>query len=271
MAKFSGNFWRGVAGDVTFREHRGQQIVTGASRLTKDQMTEGSLKAADTFGAASGLNNYIRPTFNFKGDGNVSGRLDGMMNICLDRSKNKKLDIFEFDKDSFNYMAGFEFNENTPLKKHFYAQPKVVFSGLNLQIQIPTINTKKEIKFHPDAHHAKPAVSLGMFDIINGQYTYAEVQNIEILAGQSKPTFPARYLDFILSPGCLCIVALSLVYIENTFLGPSFLNSTAFSPAAILHATLSEGNPEPKEDWDDMDIVFITEVPPKKAIHREKA
>ncbi len=261
MARFSGNFWRGVAGDVTFREHRGQQIVTGASRLTKDQMTVPSLKSADTFGAASCLNSYIRPAFNFKGDGNVSGRLNGMMNICLDRSKNKKLDIFEFDQDSFNYIAGFEFNENTPLKKHFYAQPKVVLSGLNLQVQMPSIDTKKEIKFHPEAHHAKLAVSLGMFDIINGQYTYVDVQSIDIPSWRDKPTVPAHNFDFVLSPACLCIVALSLVYIENTFMGPSFLNNAKFSPAAIFHATLSEGDPERKENWDDMNIVFITEVP----------
>ncbi|MES2829621.1 MAG: hypothetical protein V4687_15780 [Bacteroidota bacterium] len=268
MARFKGNFWRGIAGDVSFREHRGQQIATGLSSLTKDQMSVASLNAATTFGAASALNSYIRSSFNFKSDWGISGRLNGAMNICLDRVKDKKNNVYEFDTDSFNYLRGFEFNSNTPFKKHFFAQPQVQLSGLNLQIQLPEIITKKDIKLHPDAHHCVLAVCLGMFDIINGQYRSVEVKSLKIPSYQNQPRVPATNFDFVLSPGCMCIVALSLVYIENTYLGESFLNTEEFSPAAIFYATLSDGEPV-IGDWDDMNIRFVTEVPEDDADLKE--
>ncbi|MGY4385513.1 hypothetical protein ACVWYN_002553 [Pedobacter sp. UYP24] len=261
MAKFSGNFWRGVAGPVIFKEHRGQQIVTSASTLTKDQMTVASLKSANTFGAASSLNRYIRSAFDFKSDGDVSGRLNGAVNSCLDRIKNKKLDIYEFETGSFNSLAGFEFNLITPFKKHFLAQPKVTVAGLNLQVEMPEIKTDKEIKFHPDAHQAKLAICLGMFDIINGQYDDVLVQSFDTPIKGDMEVIPAASFDFELSPGCLCIVAFSLIYMETTFVGQSFLNNKNFSPSAIFTAFIAEGEPLKKEEWHDMNIRFITEVP----------
>ena len=60
---------------------------------------------------------------------------------------------------------------------------------------------------------------------------------------------PGQTFEFEVVPGCLCITAISLLYINSSFGGDVIVNSKIFNPAAIVHAFISEGtNADPGEE-----------------------
>ncbi|RZK81787.1 MAG: hypothetical protein EOO92_04095 [Pedobacter sp.] len=260
MARVEGKFLKGVVANVVLKKHRGEQIIQSKPHLPKSRMTKPSLKSAGFFGVASNFAASIRTSLSeiisSKPEGTLNYRLNSQIVDCLKMARNNQTEVLEFEEDSFSSLAGFEINDDSPVRKSLFMQPKVFISGNFLQIQVPDVNIPGDIKFPKDATLCKFVMCVTMFDLKNGKWTTLPMQLLDIPESYDPIVVPAQDFTFDIQPGCLCITTISLQYFESTFVGMVGLNSKTFNPAAILNAHITSGEPdlEAEKNWSEMDF-----------------
>lgn len=259
MATIKGKFIKGKAGSLVFREYRKTQIVSGIPEVIPSHRTEGTKKAATLFGKSSKLAGGIR-----WGLAHICGKLyDGTMIYrhnteilrCLTAAKdaNNQLD---FNANSFRSLAGFEFNVGSMVKNHFYVQPQITFEDSKLQITIPEIKIPSDLKWPIDRPKTcKLLIATSIIDLKSGSTNFAEPQVMDIPYTYTPSLVASQTFEFEMIPGCLHITAITLQYVEQSFIGETTINTKDFNPAAILHAHIAEGDTDPAltKEWYQFD------------------
>lgn len=246
MGTIKGKFIKGAAGSVIFREYRGVQIVQGKPRIIKSHRTEGTKKAAKTFGKASKLAHGIRWGLGYICekfyDGTMIYRLNSEVLRCLSASKDPETQQFNFNADSFSTLAGFEFNVGSMVKNNFFVQPSVTIEGTKLRVTIPELKIPSDLKWPIDRPTCcKLMIATCIINLQKGNANNGETQVMDIPYTYTPSIVAEQTLEFEIKPGCLCITAISLQIVEKTFIGENTVNTKSFNPAAILYAKIAEG------------------------------
>jgi hypothetical protein len=256
MAKLKGKIIKGQVNNMVYREYRGEQIIQSSPKIKKKNRTDGTKKAAKVFGKATKLAAEIRlgldnTTIRLY-DGRMIYRLCKEVLHCLNSVKDSETQTFNLKEDSFRSLVGFEFNIDSPFKSNLLVSPTITVLGSTLKVSIPDLNVPIELKF-PDnrIHHCRIMIENTLIDFAN-RISYSPLPQLLTIPNAYKPTVVAgQTVEFEVAPGCLCITAITLQYINPSFAGDVILNTKAFNPAAIVHAFIAEGTAEPggKDDW----------------------
>ncbi len=246
MAKLKGKIIKGQVNGMVYREYRGEQIIQSAPLIKKKNRTEGTKKAATVFGKATKLAAEIRvgldhTTVRFY-DGTMIFRLCTEVLHCLNSVKDSHTQTFNFKGDSFQSLTGFEFNQDSPLKSNLLVYPNIRLEGTSLKIEIPALKIPIDIKFPEDRlDRCKMMIQNTFIDLVNGRTHSPPPQLMDIPYSYEPALVPGQTFEFEVAPGCLCITAISLLFINSTFAGDVIVNSKSFNPAAIVHAVITEG------------------------------
>lgn len=258
MAKLKGKIIKGQVNNMVYREYRGEQIIQSSPNIKKKNRTEGTKKAATVFGKATKLAAQIRvgldnTTVRFY-DGRMIYRLSTEVLHCLNSVKNSETQTFDLKEDSFRSLVGFEFNLDSPLKSNFLVSPNITLIASTLKVAIPDLIIPIELKF-PDNRidHCRIMIENTLIDLVN-RISYSPLPQLMNIPNAYKATIvPGQTFEFEVAPGCLCITAISLQYINPSFAGDVIVNSKSFNPAAIVHAFIVEGTTDPanknKDEW----------------------
>lgn len=260
MGVIKGKFIKGAVGSVVFREYRGSQIIQGNPKIIKGHRTEGTKKAAKTFGKASKLAGGIRWGLGYIChkfyDGTMIYRFNAEILRCLNGAKDPETQLFHFNAHSFRSLAGFEFNAGSMVKNNFFVQPTVTTADTRLLVTIPDIKIPIDLKWPIERPKCcKLLVVTSMIDLNNGRTDLGKPQVMDITYSYKPNVVPGQTFEFEVVPGCLCITAISLQYVEETFIGDNTINSKSFNPGAILHAYIADGviDPSLTRDWQPFD------------------
>lgn len=255
MAIRDGKFIRGIAGDVTFRELNGKQLIQGKTKKAQIDMTPATYDAAYVFGRASTLARYIRDNnhsiIRFY-DSLMISRFTGECNQIVQQATTTQEGVFDYSQDNFNRLNGFEFNSSSPVKNYLFAQPLVTLTEQTLTVDLPEMQIPKELKFPANAQYCTLAFCVTLYDLNNDQYSRDEIKVVEIELKHPTSTHPPQQLVFESAPGCLCVIALALYYSEKTFAGKAVINNKQLSPAAILKAEICSGEATADKKWHKM-------------------
>ena len=271
MATFDGKFIRGAAGDVIFRKQGKKQVVQGKSKKAQIDMTQATFDAAFIFGRASTLAWYMRAGMDnivrFY-DGGMISRFTGECNQILQKAATGKDNKFDFSQDYFSRLNGFEFNMESPVKNHLFAQPVVSLAEQRVTIDLPEMQISKDLKFPANASYCIVAFNVMLLDLDNDKCENQEIQSFEIDLTDKQLTVPAQQLNFEGAPGALCVIALGLYYFEKTFAGKAMINNKSLSPSALLKAAFCPGQTVSQENWTKM--VFNEKKKRKKLVKKKK-
>jgi hypothetical protein len=260
MGTVKGKFIKGKVGSVIYREYRGSQLIQGIPKKIKSHLTEGTKNAAKTFGKASKLARGMRWSLLYVChkfyDGTMIYRLNAEILRCINAVKDPETQLFNFNADSFASLKGFEFNVGSMVKNNFFVQPAIRVEGTTLQITIPEIKIPSDLKWPIDRPKCcKLVIVASMIDLKKGLTELAKPQVMDIPYSYTPSVVASQTFDFEVVPGCLCITAISLQYIEETFIGENTINSKAFNPSAILHTYIADGVTDPlfTKNWHEFD------------------
>ncbi len=246
MGSIKGKFIKGTVGSVVYREYRGTQIVQGKPKVIKSHRTEGTKKAAKTFGKASKLAGGIRWGLGYICgkfyDGTMIYRLNSEVLRCLNAIKDPETQQFNFNADSFRTLAGFEFNDGSLVKNNFFVQPSITIEGTSLKVTIPELHIPADLKW-PIARPkcCKLMIATSIIDLKKGSTNFAKAQVMDIPYSYKQSIVASQTFEFEIIPGCLFVTGISLQYVEDTFIGENTVNSKSFNPAAILYAQIADG------------------------------
>jgi hypothetical protein len=259
MARFDGKHFRGKIGNTTYKVYRKQQVVSGKSAKTEFLRTEPMDRSSNLFGKVSTLNAYIRmymsPLFDKFHDGEMLSRLNGSTNLALNSVFNEEQLTFSFIPDTFNRLAGFEFNIQSCVADVFLAYLAVTYTEGNVSILIPELIASKHIEFPSSSTICRIIFSRIHLDLENGYGQDPESKYITVVKDKTLALIPPQTVEFTTDPGCLCIIGIAFHFYKEAFIGEVMTNSKEFNPVAILSAHMTDGthvSPVDVEGWSAM-------------------
>lgn len=241
MAKFDGKHLTGIIGKLVIRKIRNKQVVQKAPILVKQ--TKATKKAASIFGQGSILAGIIRRNFeafinsNYHGD--MVNRLNAPVKEVIRQCYNPETDKFNFTEDSFNRLAGFEFNIKSLLSNSLWVTPKMSLNGNKLKISIPEAKIPKQLKFPARANLCELTVIITLISLQQAKFKQPLFQSIEI--NKNQDFLPTQEFIFEVPDGCLCVAGLNLSYFSLHNSIKTVLNNKDFNPARLLGAIITPG------------------------------
>jgi len=246
MAHIKGKFIHGKMNDSVYRELNGKQIIQSMPATEEKKRTEGTKKAATVFGKASKLAAEIRSGLHHISsqfyDGQMIARLSKEVLYSLNAAKITETQSFNFKEGSFRSLVGFEFNIKSPLKTNLLVAPTFSLTGTTLKVAIPEINVPIDLKFPEDRlEGCKLLVLTTILDLVHKRTKRTTPQIMDIPYSYEPKVLPGKTFEFEVTPGCLCITAISLQFTKSSFAGDIIVNNKLFNPAAIIHAFIPPG------------------------------
>ena len=240
MAKIIGKYIRGVLGDAVLKKHGNMQLIQAKPK--KGKRTPGSKKSASLFGLASnfasefrlGLSKLVTSCY----DGTMIFRLNAEVLRSIRYANNPDTGAFSFSEGGFESLDGFEFNIKSLLINSLLVLPKVELSAPVLTVSLPALEIRKDFKFPVGATSCKLLIGRTLCDLTNQRRKFDFV-SFEIL-NKKIITIPQSW-EFETEPGCVCITAISLQFVQSGLAGDTIINSKSFNPSAILNALVLPG------------------------------
>ena len=161
--------------------------------------------------------------------------IKAILRKCYDPATKK----FHFEGDSFNRLAGFEFNIRSLLINSLWVSPQMSLNGNTLTISLPEIKIPAQLKFPQSADICEINVILTFTVLDPAMHKNAVLKVTEIDITQE--TVPAHDFTFEVPDGCLCIAGLGLQYFSLYQNIKTPLNSKTFHPAGIVGAIITPG------------------------------
>jgi hypothetical protein len=259
MARFDGKHLRGKIGKTSYKVYRKQQVVSGASTKTEFLRTKPMDRSSNLFGKVSTLNAYIRmymsPLVDKFHDGEMLSRLNGSTNLALNAVFNEEQLTFSFKPDTFNRLAGFEFNIQSCVADVFLAHLAVNYTEGNVSILIPELTVSKQIEFPSGSTKCRIIFLRTHLDLENGYGQDSELKYVSVVKDKTLALIPPQTVEFSTEPGYLCIIGIGFHFYKDSFIGEVMTNSKDFNPVAILSAHMTEGtyvSPVDVEGWSAM-------------------
>jgi|GEM_PF-658755 len=244
MAIKKGKFIVGTISNVSFRVYRGKQILQSTPGRGNMRQTKETKSAANIFGKASSLASEFRlslqATFGTNYDGMMVSRLTGMMRPIIEQCYDKPNLKFNFRRNDFQSLAGFDFNLNSPLQNSMWIMPESSLADNVLTITIPEMKIKRDLKFPSDTNLCSILVSFAIYRLEEGlKSKHPEVK--QILVRFKEETLARQQFEFSVPEGCLCIAGIGLSYYLQGEETAFAKNSPTFNPAAICCVYVNEG------------------------------
>lgn len=244
MATKKGLLVSGKIGPHIYKAVNGIQIITSAMPAGTMKKTEAMHKHNATFGMATSLAAQVRKSLivplNCFEDSEMTNRLNSHMIKILGICRDVDTREFKFEQDSFQRLAGFEFNKNSNVTRLFQAIPTTVLTDNILTVNFKGFKIPNQLKFPLKSYQCKITVYLSLFRLAHGLRTItAESQTIEIT--KDKTAVHPFEFKFQVPNGCFYIVSLFLHYATAGPEGWRSDNSKKLNPGYICAAQISEG------------------------------
>lgn len=270
MGRIEGKFVSGIVGPAVFRKVGNRQLVSAKHGSHQIAMTEASDRASYIFGRASTIARYFRsaarPILRFYDEGMIS-KFTGKCNRIIQRMNAADSDPIK-NYDDFSILNGFEFNQDSQLRRYLFTQPQVILTEDEVVIDFPETEIARDLDFAPYAQYCTIAFKVALFDLDQERRLKQDVQLMEVGCKSDKFTFPAQRLSFKGASGALCLIYVGLLYSERTFAGNAVIYSQQLSPSAILRAEYCPGDAVERVDWSKM--TFKPKVK-RKRVKKQKA
>ena len=241
MARIIGKHVRGAVGDVVFKTYGDLQILQAKPR--KYKQSKDTKKAAGIFGMSSSLAREFRSTLSAVitscYDGTMVFRLNTEVLQSLRYAHDPVAKTYSFPEDSFSRLDGFDFNAKSPFQNNLFVMPDVTVSENILTISLPALQVPRDLKFPAGAHSCKILVGCSLINLKHNRAT-AKFASFTVPNKKNTTTLPQSW-EFELEPGCICITAMSLQYVQSVLAGDRIINTKTFNPAAILNALVLDG------------------------------
>jgi hypothetical protein len=207
------------------------------------RQTESTKKSASIFGQGSKLagavRGNLRMVINYNYDAEMINRFNTPLKTILRQCYNAETDQFDFQEDSFDRLAGFEFNSKSLLINSLWVKPGMRFSENNLTINIPEMTIPAQLKFPTNANYCELKITVSQIALHDGLQHHPLFQQIEINKNQNL--IPAQEFNFEIPDGVFCVAGIGLSYfsLQNNIKTP--INSKIFNPAAIIGTIITPG------------------------------
>ena len=257
MARKEGNFLRGALGPFIFRVVRGKQLVSTRPARGTIKQTKATKTSSQTFGMASSLAAQIRKTFeinvgtNF--DPTVNERLTGVIRKILGLCRDAVTKHYEFRKNSFIDLKGFDFNINSKMESQMALMPRVTVKDGQMKVVTEELAIPRQLNFPLDSFRCQLIVSMSLLRLRDGLVLgKSESQSLDVT--RHTKTLAAHTFSFNVPTGCLCIATLSLRYSIAGKSGWKAITNTEFNPSCICGALITPGTYQQDERtrWEDM-------------------
>ena len=233
---------KGVLGDSVLKTYGNMQIVQARPVKGNNKRTEGMVKSSSVFGVASniacefrtGVSKLVTQFY----DGTMIFRLNTEVAHSLRYANNPETGSFNLVADSFSRLEGFDFNAKSPLVNTLVSLPQVEIGEHSLTVSLPALEIPKNLKFPKDTKFCRVLIGRTLTDLTNKKRKIDFV-SFEIL-NKKGITVPQSW-EFETEPGCVCIVVISLQFIQSSLAGETVVNNKTFNPAAILKAVVLNG------------------------------
>jgi len=173
MAIFQGKFLKGTLGGFVFKAYKGKQIVSSRPAPGTVKQTPASKRASGTFGMTSKLNRHIRGMFqtevNDLVDAKYTSRLTAELSASVNPCRDPVTYLFQFEKESFSNLRGFEFNVVSPVKKALNVLPKVILANEMIKVTFPKLKSRLNLLFPKRATHCDLILCLGLIRLRDGK------------------------------------------------------------------------------------------------------
>lgn len=251
MASKKGEFFTGIIGNMVYRVMNGKQVVSSRMEPGTMKQTKATKAASGNFGEATALAAQLRRTLAIQLEGlygdPMRNRLNGLLNKVLHESRDNVTKRFEFTVDSFNRLAGFEFNVDSKLTDYVLKMPLLDCRDGGVNINFSGFQGPGLFKFPPRSLRCKLTFTLSLFRLKQGKMVVlAESQSI--LLSKNGYLQEPEIFSFKVPDGCLYVVGMFLEYHSAGKSGWRVINNMTFSPGCIFAAGITEG----KENGDSM-------------------
>ncbi len=240
MAKFDGKFLRGIIGPVVLRKSGNRQQVVPKTPKGKVKQSAATKRASSTFGMASGLSGQIRTVLkeeaSIAGDGSVHARLSSSLNQLLMRARDPVTRQYHFVADSFQALAGFEFNSARRLADKLPGRLELSLDDGLLHVDFPKGEQPRKLKFVKGANACKLTLSVALFRLAEGLVgRVAERRSLMV----EKETFDlsGASFSFEIPNDCLYLLLVSMEYYKGQF--P--IVDVGQNTGAVYHAQVVKG------------------------------
>ncbi len=116
--------------------------------------------------------------------------------------------------------------------------PQVEIGEHTLTVSLPALEIPKNLKFPKDTKSCRMLIGRSLTDLTNKK---RKIDFVTFDVLNKKGTTVPQSWEFETEPGCVCIIVISLQFIQSSLAGETVINSKTFNPAAILKAVVSEG------------------------------
>lgn len=242
MGIFNGKYLTGLVGEsVSRRGKNGETIVQAAPR--KYKQTKATKRAAGVFGQGVKLACTIRKDLHFlirdNYDGDMITRFNTPVNEVLRHCYDKETEKYTFAQDSFDRLAGAEFNIRSLLINSLWVATETTLNGNILRLSLPEIKIGEQLKFPLRANVCELNIAMACIALVPGLHKSAMLQSISI--SKDQQIVPAQEFTFEVPEGCLCVTGIGLQYFSLHNNVKTVLNSKTFNPAGICSAVVSPG------------------------------
>jgi len=240
MGKFDGKQIVGLVGGLIFKKGKNKKTIV-QTKAAKVKQSAATKESANIFGIASAFSRNLRIdltsiTQKFY-DGGMVNRLTTQNRAIFEQCYNKDTKKFDFNKDSFNRLAGFEFNLESPLIDSLWVTPQVALTGNNLTLSLPTFEVPRQLKFPDNANRCELTVFLSFYILDQELHTSPAYQSIEI--NNDQKSVAAQEFTFEVPDGCLCIAGIQLNYFWFSQNITTVINHKNLNPAGICAAIIT--------------------------------
>jgi hypothetical protein len=260
MATKEGQFYKGLVGNLVFRVMNNKQIVQTRVQKGSIKHSIATKKSNKTFGMASTLAAAIRSTLPRLlvaiSDFSMGGRLCGNIFRMFSEQRDKKTGRYNFALDSFQMLAGFNFNQSHPVEKRLLRMPAVIWNEGLLVVSFSATDGPAVLKFPYNSYGCRIRVGVSLFRLGDGKVAQKLVTAEKTLLQVDAP-FDSFEFKFKVPDGCLYVVTLWLEYLIVNSLGERVYNRPGLNSACIIEAKITDGEYSANDQyhWRDM-LVF---------------
>lgn len=245
MARYDGKFLRGVIGPVILKKSGNKQQVIPRGRAGTVKQSAATKQASGTFGMASGLSGQIKAVlkedWGIAGDGSVHARLSTALNQLLMRAREPVTGQYSFGADSFQGLAGFEFNAARRLADKLPRRLELHLDGNWLSAVFPTGEKPLKLKFVKGSNACKLTVSVAFFRLAEGLVSRSADRRSQMIKTE-KFDLSGMAFSFKVPSGCLYLLTMSMEYYRGEFpIVDMSLNTGAIYDAQVVKGEYTEG------------------------------
>ena len=243
MARFDGKSLKGLIGGIVTKTDKNGKIIY-QSKAEHVNQSKGTKVASGIFGQASALAKIIRANLSYitneNHDTGMVNRFNTPFRDIMRQSFDKTTQTYSFSEDSFDRLAGFEFNVNSLLINHLLVKPTMKLEGLEVKVNIPEINIATQLKFAGGTNFCTLIVGSTQVALHKRRVKQFEYQTIDITSSPNA-VIPAQEFTFTAAEGCLVTVGIGLHFYSLYNNIKTVYNSTACSPANVIGAVVTPG------------------------------